>query len=111
MMLMQDLRFALRVLRKNPGFSLISFLTLTLGIGATTAIFSVVYGVLLRPLSYERPDEIVRLWETSSSGHRMNFADPNFDESKRRTTHCKDWHNIRLCLSRFPVARNPLATP
>jgi putative ABC transport system permease protein len=80
MMLMQDLRFALRVLRKNPGFSLISFLTLTLGIGATTAIFSVVYGVLLRPLSYERPDEIVRLWETSSSGHRMNFADPNFDD-------------------------------
>jgi len=80
MTLMQDLRFALRVLRKNPGFSLISFLTLTLGIGATTAIFSVVYGVLLRPLPYEKPDQIVRLWEASTSGHPMNFADPNFDD-------------------------------
>jgi len=78
--LMQDLRFALRVLRKHLGFSLISFLTLTLGIGATTAIFSVVYGVLLRPLPYEQPDQIVRLWEMSASGHPMNFADPNFDD-------------------------------
>jgi predicted permease len=78
--LIQDLRFALRVLRKNPSFSLIGFLTLALGIGATTAIFSVVYGVLLRPLPYEKPEQIVRLWEASANGHPMNFADPNFDD-------------------------------
>jgi hypothetical protein len=76
----QDLRFACRMLRKNLSFSLIGFLTLALGIGATTSIFSVVYGVLLRPLPFERPDQIVRLWEQGANGHHMNFADPNFDD-------------------------------
>src|SRR5438046_479125 len=77
---LQDLRFAFRLFRKAPSFSVSAILTLALGIGATTAIFSVVYGVLLRPLPYEKPDQIVRLWETSASGHPMNFADPNFDD-------------------------------
>lgn len=76
----QDLRFAFRTFVKNPGFAAITILTLALGIGATTAIFSVVYGVLLRPLPYDHPNQIVRVWETTPSGQRMNFADPNFED-------------------------------
>lgn len=77
-MFLQDLRFGIRTLTKNPGFAAVAILTLALGIGASTAIFSVIDAVLLRPLPYPNPQRIVTVWEQEANGHRTRLADPNF---------------------------------
>ncbi len=78
--LLRELRHGVRMLTSSPGFAAIAILTLALGIAASTAIFSVVDAVLLRALPYPNPEKIVRVWEQAPDGHRMNFADPNFDD-------------------------------
>src|SRR5487761_667601 len=77
--LLRDLKFGLRMLVKNPAFTAVAIITLALGIGASTAIFSVVDAVLLRALPYPNPQTIVRVWE-ARDGRRMHLADPNFDD-------------------------------
>ena len=76
----QDFRYAARRLGKNPGVPAIMVFTLALAIGATTAIFSVVYGVLLRPLPYPDPNRIMAVFEVTSKGRPARLADPNFDD-------------------------------
>ena len=78
--LFREMRHGLRLLTRSPGFAAVAVLTLALGIGASTAIFSVVDAVLLRALPYPRPHELVRVWEQAPNGHRMNLSDPNFDD-------------------------------
>ncbi len=81
----RDLRYGVRVLRRAPGFATVAILTLAVGIGAATAVFSVVDGVLLRPLPYPDAGRIVRLYQIGSTGNRMNVSEPNFDDWRSGT--------------------------
>jgi putative ABC transport system permease protein len=83
---MNDLSFAFRQLRKSPGFTLIAVLTLALGIGANTAIFSVINAVLLRPLPYPAAQRIVTLNESTSAQPRISISWPNYLDWKKENT-------------------------
>ena len=81
----QDLRFAFRQLAKSPGFTLIAILTLALGVGATTSIFSVVNGVLLRPLPFPDPDRLVRVYPLQDTGEPSSFSFLNFLDWRKQS--------------------------
>ncbi len=84
--LLQDFRYGLRMLLKNPGVAAVAILTLALGIGANTALFSVVNAVLLRPLTYRDPDRVVSLWENVPAHGRWRVSPANFHDWKKQTT-------------------------
>ena len=86
--LLHDVRYALRTLRASPGFTLVAVLTLALGIGASTAVFSVVHGVLWRPLPYADPDRLAFLWHRMESAglQRTRIAGPDVAEFRERAT-------------------------
>src|SRR6266480_2363396 len=70
----RDLRFGLRMLRKSPGFMAAVVLTLALGIGATTAIFSVVYGIIIQPLPFPQSNKLVMIWEVPADTKKPNVV-------------------------------------
>jgi predicted permease len=74
----QDLKHALQILLRHPRFTAVAVLTLALGIGANTAIFTLVHSVLLRPLPYPEAERVARLWERTDRGPRVAFSRPNF---------------------------------
>ena len=75
---LQDLRYAVRNLLRSRGFAVVAALTLTIGIGANTAIFSIIDTILLRPLPFRDPGQLVRLNETEAAPGRYPFAGPDF---------------------------------
>jgi predicted permease len=97
--LKQDLIYGLRALRSAPGFALVALLTLALGIGANTAIFSVVRGVLLSPLPFPDADRVVRIWHTNQSENdlKSQVSEPDFKEwaaeTKRFSSLAAYWYS------------------
>ena len=88
--LLQDLQYGFRMLLKHPGVTAIAVLTLALGIGANTAIFSVVNAVLLNPLPYKDPDRLVSLWENVPAHGRWRVAPANYTDWKKQNTVFED---------------------
>src|ERR1700750_2207532 len=93
--LTQDIRYAIRMLAKNPGFTIIAVLTLALGIGANTAIFSVVNGVLLNPLPFPQPEQLVSLSERKPNFVTGSISYPNF----------RDWQRNNHTFSSMAISR------
>ena len=99
--LAQDIRYGIRGLRRAPGFALIAVLTLALGIGANTGIFSIIYAALLRPLPYEKPGELVRLYETEAAPGNYPFTGLDFLDWKTQNHSFQD-----MTLISWPHAMN-----
>ena len=91
--LLQDVRYGLRTVAKAPGFSAIAILTLALGLGANTAIFSVVNAVLFAPLPFSRPDQLVMVWSKNDArGIRIPpTSGGDYSEWKLAAMHSKAW--------------------
>src|SRR5436190_5292910 len=86
--LLHNLRYAGRTLMRAPVFTVVALVTLALGIGANTAIFSVVRGVLLRPLPYRAPETLVIVWEDliREENHKFSVAQPNYADLAARSS-------------------------
>jgi len=97
----QDLRYGVRVLLKNPGFALAAVLTLAAGIGANTAIFSLVYGVLLRPLPYAQGSDLVVLHQKTATANDLRFSVPeitDYREGNKTLTSVVEHHSMVFLL-------------
>ena len=103
----QDLRYGFRTLRKNPGFTAVAMLALALGIGANTAIFSVVNGVLLRPLAYPDPGRLLMIFESNAEFSQSSVAYPDFLVWRRESRSFTDMGAFRSDDLNFTGAGEP----
>ena len=78
--LLQDVRYAFRIFLRNPGFTAICLLILAIGVGASASIFSVVDGVIIKPLPYRDPNQLVRVYGAWSQGAREGISPPDFTD-------------------------------
>ena len=108
--LFQDLRHAVRSLWKSPAFALVATVTLAIGIGANTAIFSIVETVLLRPLPYRQPQQLLRLYETEAAPGTYPFAGPDFIDWKSQNSTFQDMALFSGPLDMNLSGRSPSAT-
>lgn len=99
--LWQDVRFGARLVARRPGFTAMAVLTLALGIGANTAVFSVMNGLVLAPLPYADADRLVSVWEQSESGRPNRVAEPNY----------LDWRERARTIEVMAAYRGPWLTP
>jgi putative ABC transport system permease protein len=102
--LLQDLRYGARMLLKNPGFTLVAVITLALGIGATTMMFSVINGVLLRPLSYPDPHQLATIWQSApTTGYpKFGVSEGLYEELRDHNQAFREvaaYHNLQVTLS------------
>src|SRR4030095_2341469 len=88
--LLKDVRYSLRGLRKRPGFTLTVVLVLALAIAATSSIFSIVNAVILRPLSFKDPNQLVWIWATRKNVNRAFFSIPNFIDTRDQNNSLAD---------------------
>ncbi len=107
--LWQDVRYALRMLAKNPGFTAVAVLTLALGIGANTAMFSFLDAVLLRPLPYPRPERLVLLWTTipARGAFVSGTTPPDFREWRRQSRSFEDMAAFQMGDANVSVGGGP----
>ncbi len=103
----QDLRYGFRTLRKSPGFTAVAMLALALGIGANTAIFSVVNGVLLQPLAYPDPGRLLMIFETTAEFSQSSVAYPNYLDWRRASRSFTDMGTYRSDDLNFTGAGEP----
>src|SRR5215218_63940 len=106
--LLRDLRYVARSFARSPGFFVVTALTLALGIGATTAIFSVVNGVLLQPLPYPQSERVVQLFQIDKDGQRMSVSEPNFADWKAET---RSFSYVAITRAGGTVTVNGLSEP